>query len=74
MNAWAIASANRAITENVVSTMHAPIPVTKPALCPLLKVFWITRIAIGPIGADAQIPIMKPFRMSGNIYCRQLSV
>ena len=44
----ASASANMAMIEKTVSTRHAPSPVTNPALCPLLRDFCITRIAIGP--------------------------
>jgi hypothetical protein len=56
-----------AATANTVSTTQAPSPAMKPALWPPLKDFWMTRIAIGPIGAEAQMPTIKAFMMSSSI-------
>ena len=50
-----------------VSTTLAPRPETKPAIWPLLRDFWTTRMAIGPIGADAHIPTRNPLSISTTI-------
>ena len=57
-----------------VSTTHAPKPVIKPDLCPPLNDFWITRIAIGPIGTDAHIPTMNALSISRNIGIENQSI
>ena len=53
--------------ENTVSTKVAPNPVRKPAKCPFDNDLCITKIAIGPKGIEAHMPIRKAFRISINI-------
>ena len=62
-----MANANIAIVAYIVSTTLAPSPEIKPALCPLLNDYCTTRMAIGPIGAEAQIPTRKALNISTNI-------
>ena len=61
------ANANIAMTAYNVSTRQAPSPAMKPALWPSLRDFCKTRIAIGPSGTEAQMPMSRPFNMSSII-------
>ena len=53
-----------------MSLTAAPHPVTKPYIRPLLSVRCTHNIPVGPIGADATIPIIIPFTtISSNEIC-----
>ena len=59
----------RAIAENMISEIAAPMPVANPDHFPLLSVLWIQRIPIGPNGIDAPNPTIIPFISSSIINC-----
>ena len=50
----------------IISLKAAPMPVTKPYQRPFFKVRCIQRIPTGPIGAEAMIPMIIPFRINSN--------
>ena len=58
------------ISAYIMSLKAAPQPVTKPYMRPLLSVLCTHKIPVGPIGADATIPIIMPFTtISSNDIC-----